>query len=50
MNKLVEELFGGYADGWITDRELGDMLDLVTNTYTVVVDSNDDFDWNADYI
>ena len=48
MNKLVEELFGGYADGWITDRELGDMLDLVTNTYTVVVNSNDDFDWNTD--
>ncbi len=36
MNKLVEELFGGYADGLITDRELGDMLDLVTNEYTVV--------------
>ena len=49
MNKLVEDLFGGYADGWITDRELGDMLDLVTNTYTVVVDGNDDLDWDTDW-
>ena len=49
MNKLVEELFGGYADGLITDRELGDMLDLVTNTYTVVVDGNDDLDWDTDW-
>ena len=48
MNKLVEELYVGYADGLITDRELGDMLDLVTNTYTVVVDGNDDFDWDTD--
>ena len=48
MNKLVEELYVGYADGLITDRELGDMLDLVTNEYTVVIESNDDFDWDAD--
>ena len=48
MNKLVEELFGGYADGWITDRELGDMLDLVTNTYTVVMDDEIEMDWNID--
>ena len=48
MERLVEELFIGYADDLITDRELGDMLDLVTNTYTEVVNSNDDFDWDTD--
>ena len=42
VNELVEELFSGYVDDLITDRELGDMLDLVTNEYTVVVDNNQD--------
>tara|TARA_R110000803_G_scaffold204659_1_gene270833 strand:- start:410 stop:631 length:222 start_codon:yes stop_codon:yes gene_type:complete len=42
VNVLVEELFSGYANNLITDRELGDMLDLVTNEYTVVVDNNED--------
>jgi len=42
VNELVEKLFSGYVDDLITDRELGDMLDLVTNEYTVVVDNNQD--------
>ena len=42
VNVLVEELFSGYANNLITDRELGDMLDLVTNEYTVVVDKIED--------
>ena len=39
-SKLVEELFSGYANGIITDRELGDMVDLVTNEYTTVIGDN----------
>ena len=40
VSKLVEELFSGYANGIITDRELGDMVDLVTNEYTTVIGDN----------
>ena len=48
MERLVEELFIGYADGLITDVELDDMLDLLPNELDVVVDSSDDFDWDTD--
>jgi len=48
VSKLVEELFSGYADGIITDRECGDMIDLTTNTYTVVVDNEIEMNWNID--
>ena len=48
VNKVVEELFSGYANGIITDRELGDMLDLVTNTYTVVIDDEIEMNFNID--
>ena len=48
MKNLVQELFNGYSNNLITDRELGDMLDLVTNEYTAVVEAGDDFDWNTD--
>ena len=61
VSKVVEELFSGYANGIITDRELGDMVDLVTNTYTTVIgdngyevvaidekDDDDDYDWSID--
>ena len=48
MERLVEELFIGYADGLITDVELDDMLDLLPNEHNVVVDSSDDFDWDTD--
>jgi hypothetical protein len=48
MERLVEELFIGYADGLINDDELNDMLDLVNNEHTVIVDSSDDFDWDTD--
>jgi len=48
MERLVEELFIGYADGLITDVELDDMLDLLPNEHGVVVDSSDDFDWDTD--
>ena len=48
MERLVEELFIGYADGLINDDELSDMLDLVNNEHTVIVDSSDDFDWDTD--
>ena len=48
MERLVEELFIGYADGLINDGELSDMLDLVNNEHTVIVDSSDDFDWDTD--
>mgnify|MGYP003624896720 FL=1 len=48
VSKLVEELFSGYANGIITDRECGDMIDLVTNTYTVVMDDEIEMDWNID--
>ena len=40
VSKVVEELFNGYANGIITDRELGDMVDLVTNEYTTVIGDN----------
>ena len=36
MERLLEELFIGYADGMITDVELNDMLDLVTNEYSSI--------------
>ena len=36
MERLLEELFIGYADGIITDVELNDMLDLVTNEYSSI--------------
>ena len=48
VSKVVEELFSGYANGIITDRELGDMLDLVTNTYTVVIDDEIEMNFNID--
>ena len=49
MKKEVVELFKGYSEGLITDRECADMLDLVTNTYTTVVDSSGfDFNWDSD--
>jgi len=48
MERLVEELFIGYADGLITDVELDDMLDLLPNEHNVIVDSSDDFDWDTD--
>jgi len=49
MEKEVVELFKGYSEGLITDRECADMLDLVTNEYTTVVDSSGfDFDWDSD--
>ena len=44
----VNELVVGYANGMITDVELDDMLDLLPNEIDVVVDSNDDFDWDSD--
>lgn len=44
----VNELVVGYANGMITDVELDDMLDLLPNEIDVVVDSNDDFDWDTD--
>ena len=60
VSKVVGDLFSGYANGIITDRELGDMVDLVTNTYTTVIGDNgyeivaidekddDDYDWSID--
>ena len=47
VNELVKELFSGYVDDLITNRELGDMIDLydVTNEYTVVVDNSQDKEW-----
>ena len=46
VNELVDQLFDGYVNDLITARELGDMLDLVTNEYTAVVDnSKDDVDF-----
>lgn len=48
MERLVDELFIGYANGLITDVELDDMLDLLPNEPDVVVDSSDDFDWDTD--
>ena len=48
MEKLMEDLFIGYANGIITDVELDDMLDLLPNELDVVVDSSDDFDWDID--
>tara|TARA_R110000751_G_scaffold203397_1_gene307864 strand:- start:290 stop:484 length:195 start_codon:yes stop_codon:yes gene_type:complete len=48
MDIVIKELFEGYANGLITDRECGDMLDLVTNTYTVVVDNKVEMDWESD--
>jgi len=48
MEKLMEDLFIGYANGIITDVELDDMLDLLPNELDVVVDSSDDFDWDTD--
>jgi len=48
MERLVEDLFIGYADGLITDVELDDMLDLLPNETDIVVYSNDDFDWDVD--
>jgi len=47
-NERVNELVVGYANGMITDVELDDMLDLLPNEHNVVVDSNDDFDWDTD--
>ena len=47
-SKLVEELFSGYANDIITDRECGDMIDLVTNTYTVVIDDEIEMNFNID--
>tara|TARA_B110000305_G_C19352590_1_gene595075 strand:+ start:592 stop:792 length:201 start_codon:yes stop_codon:yes gene_type:complete len=49
MTNLVQELFSGYANGIITDRECGDMIDLVTNTYTVVVDDKVEMDWDSEW-
>jgi len=49
MENLVQELFSGYANGIITDRECGDMIDLVTNTYTVVVDDKVEMDWDSEW-
>tara|TARA_B110000879_G_C10879320_1_gene396116 strand:+ start:76 stop:300 length:225 start_codon:yes stop_codon:yes gene_type:complete len=41
-----DELLKGYSEGIITDRECADMLDLLTNSYTVVVDDSvDDIDF-----
>ena len=40
VSEVVGELFSGYANGIITDRELGDMVDLVTNEYTTVIGDN----------
>ena len=40
VSKVVGDLFSGYANGIISDRELGDMVDLVTNTYTTVIGDN----------
>ena len=48
MERLVEDLFIGYANGIITDVELDDMLDLLPNEHNVEVDSSDDFDWDVD--
>ena len=48
MEKLMEDLFIGYANGIITDVELDDMLDLLPNETDIVVDSSDDFDWDTD--
>ena len=48
MERLMEDLFIGYANGIITDVELDDMLDLLPNELDVVVDSSDDFDWDVD--
>jgi len=48
MKNLVQELFNGYSNNLITDRELGDMLDLVTNEYTTVIDDGSDIDWESD--
>jgi hypothetical protein len=31
MERLLEELFIGYADGVITEGELDEMLDLIPN-------------------
>ena len=47
-SERVNELVVGYANGMITDVELDDMLDLLPNEIDVVVDSNDDFDWDTD--
>ena len=49
MENLVQELFSGYANGIITDRECGDMIDLVTNNYTVVVDDKVEMDWDSEW-
>ena len=48
MERLMEDLFIGYANGLITDVELDDMLDLLPNEHDVVADSSDDFDWDVD--
>tara|TARA_B110000971_G_C19943428_1_gene469867 strand:+ start:928 stop:1146 length:219 start_codon:yes stop_codon:yes gene_type:complete len=52
MNKDVfasyDELLKGYSEGVITDRECADMLDLLTNTYTVVVDDEIEMNYNID--
>ena len=44
-----DELLKGYSEGIITDRECADMLDLLTNSYTAIVDNSGfDFDWDSD--
>ena len=50
MKNLVQELFNGYSNNLITDRELGDMLDLATNEYTTVIDDGSDLDWESDMV
>jgi len=42
--QLVNSLFKGYSEGIITDQECGDMIDLVTNTFTQVIDVEPDWD------
>ena len=51
MKNLVQELFSGYANGIITDRECCDMIDLVTNTFTSTIEEKEDtYDWSVDNI
>ena len=50
-SKLSEELFNGYANGIITSEECCEMVDLITNTFTSIIEEKEDiYDWSIDNI
>ena len=43
QDQKVQELFEGYANGFITDQECNDMLDLLLGEITKVVEVEHDY-------